>query len=102
MPEALVNGLGLLGWNPPQREDPEVLAADISVLAKSEVMELEEMEQLFDIDKIGKSGVKFDEKKLEFLNSMHIRNKFIYFEDESEKKEAIDEWRKVLLNEMPN
>ena len=51
------------------------------------------MEQLFDIDKVGKSGVKFDQKKLEFLNSMHIRNKFLYFEDESEKLEAVNMWR---------
>jgi hypothetical protein len=44
------------------------------------------MEQIFQIEKVGKSGVKFEEKKLEFLNKMHIMNKFSYFEDEKEKK----------------
>jgi glutamyl/glutaminyl-tRNA synthetase len=35
---------------------------------KHEIMDLEDMEKLFDISKVGKSGVKFDPKKLEFLN----------------------------------
>jgi glutamyl/glutaminyl-tRNA synthetase len=26
LPEALVNGIALLGWNPPHREDPNALA----------------------------------------------------------------------------
>jgi glutamyl/glutaminyl-tRNA synthetase len=41
---------------------------------KHEVLSVAEMEQMFNIQKVGKSGVKFEEKKLEFLNSMHIRN----------------------------
>jgi hypothetical protein len=43
---------------------------------------VKEMEKIFNIEKIGKSGVKFEEQKLEFLNQMHIRNKFTYFKDE--------------------
>ena len=46
---------------------------------------MKDMEQLFQIEKTGKSGVKFDAKKLEYLNSMHIRNKFAYYEDPIEK-----------------
>jgi hypothetical protein len=45
---------------------------------------MDEMEILFNIEKVGKSGVKFEEKKLEYLNSMHIRNKFEYFQDQNE------------------
>ena len=52
-----------------------------------------EMEKMFDIDKIGKSGVKFEEQKLEYLNSMHIRNKFAYYADEDERREVVEEWR---------
>lgn len=85
MPSALLNGLGLLGWNPPQQEDPNVLAGSAASFLKSEVMDLEDMEKLFKIEKVGKSGVKFDPKKLEFLNQNHIRNKFTYFEDLSER-----------------
>ena len=80
LPEALLNGLALLGWNPPHREDPAFLSeTNMTSLLKHEVLTMEELEILFNIEKIGKSGVKFEEKKLEFLNSMHIRNKFEYF-----------------------
>ena len=86
MPEALLNGLALLGWNPPHREDANVLSEGASQFLKHEVLTMQDMSQLFNIHKIGKSGVKFEEKKLEFLNSQHIRNLFTYFEDESEMK----------------
>lgn len=86
MPQSLLNGLALLGWNPPHREDPNVLSENIGTFLKHEVLTLKEMEQIFQIEKVGKSGVKFEEKKLEFLNKMHIMNKFTYFEDANEKK----------------
>lgn len=59
------------------------------------------MEQIFQIEKVGKSGVKFEEKKLEFLNKMHIMNKFTYFEDEKEKQQCLTEWRQVLIETLP-
>jgi len=30
LPEALLNGLALLGWNPPQKEDPDILSQDLN------------------------------------------------------------------------
>ena len=51
------------------------------------------MEAMFQIEKVGKSGVKFEEKKLEFFNKMHIMNKFTYFEDQNEKNICLSEWR---------
>lgn len=69
LPEALVNGLALLGWNPPHREDPNVLSQDATAFLKHEVMDMDDMKNLFQIEKVGKSGVKFDIKKLEFLNA---------------------------------
>ena len=54
----------------------------------------------FDLDKVGKSGVKFDQKKLEYFNSMHIRNKYEYF-DELEAKKCVNSWRKMLLDTLP-
>ena len=102
LPEALVNGLALLGWNPPHREEANAVAADANHFLRSEVLEMIEMEKLFKIDKVGKSGVKFDEKKLEYLNSQHIRNKFEYFEDVDEKMACVKEWRQVMLKALPN
>ena len=80
-----MNGLALLGWNPPHRDDPNVLAEDLHNFMKHEVMIMSDLKSLFNIESVGKSGVKFDEKKLEYLNQMHIRYKFMYFEDEEEK-----------------
>ena len=96
-PEALLNGLGLLGWNPPHREDADVLSEGVGQLLKHEVMTLKDMEQLFNIRKVGKSGVKFDHGKLEFLNQHHIRNKFTYFEDPEDKKQCIEEFKEILI-----
>lgn len=89
-----------MGWNPPQKENPDVLAGSVGQILRSEVMEMFEMEKLFDIDKIGKSGVKFEEQKLEYLNSMHIRNKFAYYEDKEETKQVVEEWRQMLLSTL--
>ena len=103
LPEALVNGIALLGWNPPQYEDPNVLSAThINTFLKSEVMQISEMEKVFNIHKIGKSAVKFEEKKLEYLNQQHIRYKYTYLEDVDEKDEAVTAWRQVMLDQMPS
>ena len=64
-------------------------------------MDLESMEKLFKIEKVGKSGVKFDPRKLEFFNQSHIKNKFTYFEDKAERQQCVNEWRNVLLETMP-
>lgn len=85
LPEALLNGLALLGWNPPNREDPNVLSQDLTSIERSDMLHMSEMEALFNIKKVGKSGVKFDERKLEFLNAMHIRDKFTFYEDVEER-----------------
>jgi glutamyl/glutaminyl-tRNA synthetase len=66
--EALLNGVALLGWNPPNRENPAVLSKGVSEFMKSEVMDMKDMAGYFNIDKIGKSPVKVDNQKLEFLN----------------------------------
>jgi hypothetical protein len=47
LPEALVNGLALLGWNPPHREDPNVLSEDVGAFLKHEVMKMEEMMKIY-------------------------------------------------------
>mmetsp|Transcript_34035 Transcript_34035/g.41992 ORF Transcript_34035/g.41992 Transcript_34035/m.41992 type:complete len:151 (-) Transcript_34035:654-1106(-) len=80
LPEAIVNGIALLGWNPPHREDPNMLAETSSVFMRHEVLSLQDMIEQFNLDKVSKSGAKFDLAKLEFLNSMHIRDKFDYIE----------------------
>lgn len=56
LPEALVNYLALLGWNPGTDQ---------------EIFTLDELIAVFDISKIQKGGAIFDEEKLKWINSEH-------------------------------
>ena len=97
----MINGIALLGWNPPHREDPTTLAQTASVFHRHEVLSLTDMIEQFNLDKVTKSGAKFQIEKLEFLNSMHIRDKFDYTEgNEAEAKEKVSVWRDTLVSEM--
>lgn len=58
LPEALVNYLVLLGWTP--GDDREVFSR-------------EELVEAFTLERLGQSAAKFDLKKLQWLNGMHIR-----------------------------
>ena len=64
MPEALLNAVALLGWNPPHREDPTTLSESVGVFMRHEVLTLTDMLHQFNLDKISKSGAKFDVEKL--------------------------------------
>jgi len=59
LPEALVNFLALLGWNPGETEQ--------------EVFTLEELVAAFSLEKVNKSGSVFDMQKLEWLNGHYLR-----------------------------
>lgn len=64
LPEALVNFVALLGWNP---------TADREIFTK------EELAELFDITKVNKSGAVLNVEKLDWLNS-HYLNKLDAYE----------------------
>jgi glutamyl-tRNA synthetase len=57
-PEALVNFVALLGWNP---------------TADQEIFSMEEMIALFDLEKVNKAGAIFDIEKLNWMNGMYLR-----------------------------
>ena len=57
-PEAVVNFLALLGWNPGTEQ---------------ELFTLDELVAAFDVERIGKSGVQFAMDKLEWFNGQHLR-----------------------------
>ena len=61
LPEAVVNFLALLGWNPGEGHD--------------EVMGMEEMIQLFDLSKCSKNGAKFDYVKAAWFNHQYLLRK---------------------------
>ena len=58
LPEAMINFLALLGWNPGDDR---------------EIMGLEELMQAFDLDRISKSNSLFDRNKLIAFNTEHMR-----------------------------
>lgn len=58
--EALINFVAFLGWNP--KTDQEIFS-------------LQELIEQFDLKKINKSAAIFDLAKLDWLNSLYIRNK---------------------------
>lgn len=58
LPEALVNFLALLGWNPGNDE---------------EVMTVARMAELFSLERIGKMGTRFDLEKLQWFNQTYIK-----------------------------
>lgn len=57
LPEALINYLALLGWNPGTDQ---------------EIFSLDELIQAFDISKIQKAGAIFNEEKLKWFNKQYI------------------------------
>jgi glutamyl/glutaminyl-tRNA synthetase len=52
----------------------------------------------FDLEKVGKSGVKFSMEKLEFFNQMHIRNRF---DEKTQGTDTTEKWRAMLIEELP-
>ena len=59
LPEALVNFVALLGWNP---------------TADQEIFTMEEMIASFDLAKVNKAGAIFDVQKLDWMNGMYLRS----------------------------
>src|SRR5207302_5083596 len=58
LPEAMVNYLALLGWNPGTEE---------------EIFSMAELVERFDLSRVQQSGAIFDRSKLDWVNGEHIR-----------------------------
>ncbi len=62
LPEALINYIALLGWNPGTEQ---------------EIFSLAELVKEFDLNKVNKAGAVFDINKLDWINGYYIRQKNI-------------------------
>ncbi|WP_321334505.1 glutamate--tRNA ligase [uncultured Bacteroides sp.] len=60
LPEAVINFLALLGWNPGNEK---------------EIMSMQELIDLFDLARCSKAGAKFDYKKAMWFNHQYIQQK---------------------------
>jgi glutamyl-tRNA synthetase len=59
-PEAFINMLALLGWNPGTEQ---------------EIFSMDELINAFSIDRVGKSGSRFDPEKAKWFNHKYLQNK---------------------------
>ncbi len=59
-PEAFINMLALLGWNPGTEQ---------------EIFSMEELCQAFSLDRVGKSGARFDPEKTKWFNHQYLIRK---------------------------
>lgn len=90
--------MGLFGWNPPHREDPNCLAESSSQFMQHEVLTLEDMLLQFNLDKISKIPVTLNLNKLEYLNAQHIKEMFNYTPGNIEEiSSAVTKFRALLL-----
>ncbi len=76
-PDAFINFLALLGWNPGTTQ---------------EIFTMEELTQAFSIERINKAGIKFDIDKAKWYNQHYLRQKpdnelAIYLTNELEKQQ---------------
>ncbi|MER3524453.1 MAG: glutamate--tRNA ligase [Ignavibacteria bacterium] len=60
LPEALINFVALLGWNPGDER---------------ELFTLDELVKEFSLERVGKSGAVFNIEKLKWMNAEHLRKK---------------------------
>ncbi len=58
LPEALINFLALLGWSPSSNQ---------------EIFSMSELVEQFGLDRLNSAPAVFDEKKLKWMNSQHLR-----------------------------
>lgn len=57
-PEAIINFIALLGWNPKTQQ---------------EIFTMKELIEQYDIKKVNKSGAVFDTKRLDWISAQHIK-----------------------------
>lgn len=79
LPDALVNMLALLGWNPGTEQ---------------EIFTMDELVQLFNLEKVSKSGARFNPEKTVWFNHQYIQQK--------SGEELLQEFNKVLEKEGIN
>jgi glutamyl-tRNA synthetase len=89
LPETMVNFIASLGWNDGTEQ---------------EVFSIPELIEKFSLDRVQKSGARFDEKRLEWMNGQHIRQ--LSIDDlyarvtefwPAEADNATEEYKKQLL-----
>lgn len=87
LPEALLNFLALLGWNSGENQ---------------EIFSKEELVKMFDLERVSKSGARFDIEKAKWFNHHYIQNTNHQFLAEILKEEIISKEIKIEDNSILN
>lgn len=88
LPDALINFLAFLGWNPGTTQ---------------ELFSMDELIVAFDIERIGKAGAKFDVQKVNWFNQQYLRAKSdqelaeFLLQDLAKKKIACDQTKAIAI-----
>jgi len=82
LPEALINYMALLGWNPKTNE---------------EFFTLDELIKRFDLKNVNKAGAIFDQKKLDNINRLHLLS---LLSDQERLLSLIDDQSVELINTL--
>ncbi len=82
LPEALINYMALLGWNPKTNE---------------EFFTLKDLEERFDLKNVNKAGAIFDQKKLDNINRAHL---LVLLGDKDRLMTLIDEQSAEFLKKI--
>ncbi|OGZ69195.1 MAG: glutamate--tRNA ligase [Candidatus Staskawiczbacteria bacterium RIFCSPHIGHO2_02_FULL_34_9] len=69
LPEAMVNFIALIGWNPGIHSDY------ISGQTEQEIFSMKDLIESFSIEKVQKGGASFNTQKLDSINSFYIKEK---------------------------
>ncbi|MDD3662404.1 MAG: glutamate--tRNA ligase [Candidatus Pacebacteria bacterium] len=83
LPEAMINFLAFIGWNP---------GGDQEILTREEFI------NLFDISQIGHSGGRFNEEKLDWINREHLKKYSQFDQIEYVKKFISQQDDKLIIN----
>lgn len=79
IPEALINYMALLGWNP--GDDREILSVD-------------EMVAAFSLDRVNHTAARFDPEKLKWMNGEYLRR--LHAANPERLAEVLDAWLEVV------
>jgi nondiscriminating glutamyl-tRNA synthetase len=82
LPEALMNFMALLGWNPGTEQ---------------EIFTLAELVNTFSLERLQKAGAVFNPEKLEWINKEHIRKM-----SEEEKLKMVEYFLPAEIKNLPN
>lgn len=85
LPEALLNFVALLGWNPGEGSTQEIFSLD-------------ELIELFELSHVHKGGAVFDEEKLRWMNGEYI--KALSLDDLFARMEAGEFFEKDFIKEL--